>query len=368
MKRMPFLVLAVLVALGVTIAPHTAHAQGVKHAPRYTTLGQWANYCVLARRDNFDNYTSQRTDGLTDETITYSSDNNPNGGEDIAHQACSYTLSSTRDSLPGGGTAQTFLYYSPMAPRTDYISCDAILGYDGNWREVWVDNAKQIQGTYVGNDGQTYSAGRGYLQIAIRDDPSSQAGSMDCSSFIGLTPQIYPNGTNQCNCGGGGGGSGTPTGSTVTLPPTPKRVPAPHKGKSTPSKTSSPATSTSYTTINDAAGLFTSVGKERIMQAAARVRLHVLLLTSAQPFATVAAWQTWVQAHAGDAHTITIGLLVGRHKSIDVYPGAHSGVSQAQANQGVQAALPTFNSHSASATSNGVIALIARYGAVAARS
>ncbi len=370
MKRIPLLVLAVLVAVGVTIAPHTAHAQGVKRAPRYTTLGQWANYCVLARRDNFGNYTYQRTDGLTNETIAYSSDNNPSGGEDAAHQACSYTLDTTHDSLSGGGTAQTFLYYPTMAPRADYISCDAILGYDGNWREVWVNNTKEIHGTYVGKDGQTYTIDQGYLQIAIRDDLSSQVGSMDCSSFIGLTPQIYSNGTNQCNCGAGGSGSGsgTPTGSTLTLPPTPKRVPAPHKGKTTPSKTSSPATSTtSYATINDAAGLFTSVGKERIAQAAARVHLRVLLLTSAQPFATRSAWQTWVRTHAGDAHTITIGLLIGRHKSIDVYPGARSGVSQAQANQGVQAALPTFNSHSTSATSNGVIALIARYATVAAR-
>lgn len=236
MKRIALIVLAVVIAGGITSTPQATHAQTVKQSPRYTALGHWDNYCVLARRDNFGNYTDQRTDGLTDETIAYSSDNNPSGGEDAAHQACSYTLDTTRDSLSGGGTAQTFLYYPTMAPRVNYIACDAILGYDGNWREVWVDNAKQIHGTYVGKDGQTYTIDQGYLQIAIRDDSSSQAGSMDCSSFIGLSPQIYANGTNQCNCGGGGGGSGTPIGSALTLPPTPKRVPAPHKGKLTPLK------------------------------------------------------------------------------------------------------------------------------------
>jgi len=226
-QRRLALALALSIVGGV-VAPHNAHAQNV----RYMTLGTWDNYCVLARRDTYNQY-GYRGDGLTDETITYSSDNNPSGGQDAAHQACNAALNTTQDHLAYGGTSPSFVYYTPQSDRTDYIACDTILGYDGNWRETWMDNRKIIHGTYVGNDGQTYTVDQGYLQIAVRDDASSQTGQLDCSSFIGLQPQIYPNGTTSCNCGGGGGsGDSGPSASPLTLPRTPK-VKAPHKGKPT---------------------------------------------------------------------------------------------------------------------------------------
>lgn len=124
-------------------------------------------------------------------------------------------------------------------------------------------------------------------------------------------------------------------------------------------------TSTSYATIDDAAGLFTPAGKARITQAATNAHLRVLVLTSAQSFVTQAAWYAFVRAHALapdiGADAITIGLLIGQHKSIDVYPGAQSNVTPAQATQGIQDALPTFNNHTTSTTSDGVIALITVY-------
>jgi len=201
-------------------------------------LGNWSNYCVLARRDTYNQY-GYRGDGLTNETITYSSDNNPSGGQDAAHQACNDALNRTQDHLGDGGTSPSFVYYPPQSNRTDYIACSAILGYDGNWREVWMSNAKEIHGTYVGNDGQTYTVDQGYLQVVIRDDASSSTGSLDCSMFIGLQPQIYPNGTTSCNCGGGGVGSGGPSAASLALPRTPK-VKAPHKGKSAHHKKPAP--------------------------------------------------------------------------------------------------------------------------------
>jgi len=111
-------------------------------------------------------------------------------------------------------------------------------------------------------------------------------------------------------------------------------------------------------TIRDDAGLFTSTGQARINKAARDAGLNVLVLTSAQSFQNQSAWRSWVRQNAGDANTVTIGLLVGPHKQVYVLPGSSTGISASQADQAYQNARPTFNNHTSSATSSGVAQLI----------
>ena len=110
-------------------------------------------------------------------------------------------------------------------------------------------------------------------------------------------------------------------------------------------------------TFQDNAGFFTSAGRSRITQAAQSTGLNVLVLTNAQPFSNSAAWQAWVRQHTGDAGTITIGLHISPKKAY-VYTGSSTGISESQAYQAYQNALPTFDNHTSSATSDGVAQLI----------
>ncbi len=110
-------------------------------------------------------------------------------------------------------------------------------------------------------------------------------------------------------------------------------------------------------TFQDNAGLFTAAGRSRINQAAQSTGLNVLVLTNAQPFSGDSAWHSYVQQHAGGAGTITIGLHINPQKAY-VYTGSSTGISESQASQAYQNALPTFNNHTRSATSDGVVQLI----------
>jgi len=110
-------------------------------------------------------------------------------------------------------------------------------------------------------------------------------------------------------------------------------------------------------TFQDNAGLFTSGGRSRITQAAQSTGLNVLVLTNAQPFSGDSAWHSYVQQHAGGAGTITIGLHINPKKAY-VYTGSSTGISESQAYQAYQNALPTFDNHTSSATSAGVAQLI----------
>jgi len=116
-------------------------------------------------------------------------------------------------------------------------------------------------------------------------------------------------------------------------------------------------------TIKDDAVLFTSVGKDRITQAAIQEGINLLLITNSQQFSSNDAWHSWLNAHTGNPRQITIGLHVNpkNPKNIYVIPGSSTHISQAQANQGINDAIPTFNHGDSSATSNGVIKLIDIY-------
>ncbi len=122
----------------------------------------------------------------------------------------------------------------------------------------------------------------------------------------------------------------------------------------------------SSATIQDNAGLFTSVGKARIAQAAEQANINVLLITSSQQFSSIDAWRSWLHSHAGNSGQITIGVHINP-KSIYVIPGSATHLSVAQAYQGFLNALPIFNSRSDSAVSNGVIKLIEIYHEMIAR-
>jgi hypothetical protein len=116
-------------------------------------------------------------------------------------------------------------------------------------------------------------------------------------------------------------------------------------------------------TIRDDAGLFTSAGRSAIERAAEQNNVRVVVITNNQSFpsktAWKSAWRAWLRSQVTDPNAITIGLhAVPGQKYVYVVPGAKTGISQDQANQGVRDSLPTFN-HPGPA--EGVIRLIQDY-------
>ena len=110
--------------------------------------------------------------------------------------------------------------------------------------------------------------------------------------------------------------------------------------------------------IRDDAGLFTSAGRSSIERAADQNNVRVVVITNNQSFSK-SAWHAWLRSQATDPNAITMGLhAVPHQKNVYVVPGANTGISQAQANQGVRETLPTFNS---SRPAEGVIQLIQVY-------
>src|SRR5947209_8442808 len=109
-------------------------------------------------------------------------------------------------------------------------------------------------------------------------------------------------------------------------------------------------------TIRDNAGLFTSTGRSAIERAAEQNNVSVVVITNKQSFPSAGTWHAWLRSQATDPNAITIGLhAVPHQKNVYVVPGAKTGISQDQANQGVRETLPTFNS---SRPAEGVIQLI----------
>jgi hypothetical protein len=116
-------------------------------------------------------------------------------------------------------------------------------------------------------------------------------------------------------------------------------------------------------TIRDDAGLFTSAGRSAIERAAEQNNVRVVVITNNQSFPSTTAWKStwraWLRSQVTDPNAITIGLhAVPGEKYVYVVPGAKTGISQDQANQGVRDTLPTFN-HPGPA--EGVIRLIQDY-------
>jgi hypothetical protein len=112
-------------------------------------------------------------------------------------------------------------------------------------------------------------------------------------------------------------------------------------------------------TIRDDAGLFTSAGRSAIERAAEQNDVRVVVITDRRSFPSESAWHAWLRGQATDPNAITIGLhAVPHQKNVYVVPGANTGISQAQANQGVRETLPTFNN---AGPAEGVIQLIQDY-------
>jgi hypothetical protein len=112
-------------------------------------------------------------------------------------------------------------------------------------------------------------------------------------------------------------------------------------------------------TIRDDAGLFTSAGRSAIERAAEQNNVRVVVITDRQSFPSQSAWHAWLRSQATDPNAITIGLhAVPNQKNVYVVPGAKTGISQDQANQGVRETLPTFNN---AGPAEGVIQLIQDY-------
>src|SRR5438067_1920457 len=112
-------------------------------------------------------------------------------------------------------------------------------------------------------------------------------------------------------------------------------------------------------TIRDDAGLFTATGRSAIERAADQNDVRVVVITHNQSFPSRSAWHAWLRSQATDPNAITIGLYaVPPHKDVYVVPGANTGISQAQADQGFRDAQGTFNS---SGLAEGVIQLIQDY-------
>src|SRR5918912_791435 len=86
-------------------------------------------------------------------------------------------------------------------------------------------------------------------------------------------------------------------------------------------------------TIRDDAGLFTSAGRSAIERAAEQNNVRVVVITNKQRFQSPGAWHTWLRDQATDPNAITIGLHAAP-KNVYVVPGAKTGISQNQANQG----------------------------------
>src|SRR2546423_5099357 len=110
-------------------------------------------------------------------------------------------------------------------------------------------------------------------------------------------------------------------------------------------------------TIRDDAGLFTSAGRSSIERAAEQNNVRVVVITNKQSFPSRNAWHTWLRAQASDPNAITIGLHAVP-KDVYVVPGARTGISQGQANQGFLDARGTFNN---SGPAEGVIRMIQDY-------
>jgi hypothetical protein len=112
-------------------------------------------------------------------------------------------------------------------------------------------------------------------------------------------------------------------------------------------------------TIRDDAGLFRSTGRSAIERAADQNNVRVVVITNKQSFPSQRDWHTWLRGQATDPSAITIGLhAVPNQKNVYVVPGANTGISQAQADQGFRDARGTFNS---SGPAGGVIQLIQVY-------
>ena len=112
-------------------------------------------------------------------------------------------------------------------------------------------------------------------------------------------------------------------------------------------------------TIRDDAGLFTSAGRSAIERAAEQNDLRVVVITNNQRFPSPGAWHAWLRGQATDANAITIGLHAAPgQKNVYVVPGANTGISQDQANQGFRDAQGTFNS---AGPAEGVIRMIQDY-------
>src|SRR5919202_339431 len=112
-------------------------------------------------------------------------------------------------------------------------------------------------------------------------------------------------------------------------------------------------------TIRDDAGLFTSAGRSAIQRAAEQNDVRVVVITNNQRVPSPGAWHAWLRGQATDANAITIGLHAAPgQKNVYVVPGAKTGISQDQANQGFRDAQGTFNS---SGPAEGVIRMIQDY-------
>jgi hypothetical protein len=112
-------------------------------------------------------------------------------------------------------------------------------------------------------------------------------------------------------------------------------------------------------TIRDDAGLFNARGRSAIERAAEQNNVRVVVITNNQSFRSRGAWHAWLRSQATDPNAITIGLYaVPRHKDVYVVPGANTGISQAQADQGFRGAQGTFNS---AGPAEGVIQMIRDY-------
>src|SRR5918912_3321497 len=112
-------------------------------------------------------------------------------------------------------------------------------------------------------------------------------------------------------------------------------------------------------TIRDDAGLFTARGRSAIERAAEQNNVRVVVITNNQRFPSPGAWHAWLRGQATDPNAITIGLHAAPgQKNVYVVPGAKTGISQDQANQGFLDARGTFNS---AGPAEGVIRMIQDY-------
>ncbi len=121
-------------------------------------------------------------------------------------------------------------------------------------------------------------------------------------------------------------------------------------------------------TVRDDAGFFTSAGRSRIQQAAARSGRTFLVITSRTPFpagSKATVWHNYVQTQATDPNAVTIGIhgvpnvpASQAQKSIWVVAGRNTGLSQGAVEQGRANALGAFNSAGITA---GVVQLIRNY-------
>src|SRR5207237_5926296 len=106
-------------------------------------------------------------------------------------------------------------------------------------------------------------------------------------------------------------------------------------------------------------GLFATAGRSAIERAADQNNVRVVVITNKQSFPSPSAWHAWLRGQATDPNAITIGLhAVPNQKNVYVVPGANTGISQAQADQGFRDAKRTFDS---AGPAEGVIQLIQDY-------